>query len=118
MLKTVDIVLVAIMLCVAGWTFGTKHEAELIEERLRVVERQIAQERDTISLLEADWALLDQPYRLQRLADAFAEELGLAPLEPEQVVAPDELPAEPVRLSPEQQNLIGDLADASRSSAR
>lgn len=101
MLKTVDIVLVALMLCATAWTFGVKHEAELLEEQLRLVEREIAHERETITLLEADWSLLNQPYRLQRLASAYESELGLKPFEPTQIVGPDELPAEPVRLIPE-----------------
>ena len=45
MLKTLDIILVAIMLCAATWTFSVKHEAESIEERLRKVDAEIAMER-------------------------------------------------------------------------
>ena len=112
MLKTVDIVLVALMLCATAWTFSVKHEAELIEEQLRLVERQIAHERETISLLEADWSLLNQPYRLQRLATAFEEELGLKPFEPTQIVGPDELPAQPVRLQPQPVGEMGGFAAA------
>lgn len=111
MLKTVDIVLVALMLCATAWTFGVKHEAELMEEQLRLVEREIAHERDTITLLEADWSLLNQPYRLQRLATAFEAELGLKPFEPTQIVGPDELPAEPVRLIPEPSEEFGGFAE-------
>lgn len=118
MLKTVDILLVALMLSTAAWTFGIKHEAEVLEEQLRTVERQIAQERDSIALLEADWSLLDQPYRLQRLADAFEGELGLAPAQPEQIVLPDELPAEPVGIEPQTDTDFGDLADASQRIVR
>lgn len=112
MLKTVDIVLVALMLCATAWTFSVKHEAEIIETQLRAVERQIAHERDTISLLEADWSLLNQPYRLQRLATAFEDELVLKPFEPAQIVSPDELPAEPVRLEPIPLGEMGGFAAA------
>lgn len=112
MLKTVDIVLVALMLCATAWTFGVKHEAELIEEELRLVERQIAHERETIALLEADWSLLNQPYRLQRLTTAFEAELGLKPFEPTQIVGPHELPAPPLVVVPEADQPFGDLAAA------
>ncbi|WP_062227789.1 cell division protein FtsL [Aureimonas frigidaquae] len=108
--KTLDIILVVIMLAAATWTFGVKHEAESIEERLRVVERDIAMERDTISLLEADWSLLNQPYRLQRLADTFAEELQLKPIVPRQIVTPADLPSEPVPVVPEEPLATGNLA--------
>ena len=110
MLKTFDIVLVALMLCATAWTFGVKHEAGLLEDQLRLVEREIAHERDTIALLEADWSLLNQPYRLQRIAAAFEDELGLRPFAPEQIVAPDELPAQPVRLVPEPTVDLGGFA--------
>ena len=45
-----------------------------------------------IDLLEADWSLLNQPSRLQRLSKAFETELGLKSIEPEQMAQPDELP--------------------------
>jgi hypothetical protein len=97
MLKTLDIVLVALVLFATTWTFGVKHEAEIMEERLRVVERGIAHENETISLLEADWSLLNRPERLQRLATTFEGDLGLRPIEPRQMVTAQELPAEPAR---------------------
>ncbi|KAA0972577.1 hypothetical protein FPY71_05725 [Aureimonas fodinaquatilis] len=101
MLRPLDIVLVAVMLGAATWTFSIKHEAEAVEEALRDVDRRIGLERDTISLLEADWSLLNQPYRLQRLANAFSSDLSLVPITPEQIVGPEELPSEPVPVMPE-----------------
>lgn len=97
MLKTVDVILVVAMLSAASWTFAVKHQAGIYEDALRDIDRQIAQERDTIALLEADLSMLGQPMRLQRLADSFEAELALAPLRPEQIVSQDELPAPPVK---------------------
>ncbi|WP_336740891.1 cell division protein FtsL [Aureimonas altamirensis] len=118
MLKTLDIILVAIMLCAATWTFSVKHEAESIEERLRKVDAEIAMERETISLLEADWSLLNQPYRLQRLADIFADDLNLKTISPTQIVGPEDLPSEPVPAAPEPSALEGGLAANQRGVLR
>jgi hypothetical protein len=118
MLKTIDIVLIAIMVSAAAWTFKIKHEAELIEDQVQVVERKAALERETISLLEADWSLLNQPDRLQHLAEAFKADLALEPLRPEQIVEPDELPAEPINLVPNGTDTLGGYADNSKSLVR
>lgn len=118
MLKTVDIVLIAVMISAAAWTFKIKYEAEVIEEKVAAVERKTALERETITLLEADWSLLNQPDRLQRLAEAFKGDLGLEPLKPEQIVEPDELPAQPINLVPNPTQNLGGYADNAQSVVR
>ena len=118
MLKTLDIILVAIMLCAATWTFSVKHEAEALEARLQQVDRDIAMEKDTISLLSADWSLLNQPFRLQRLVTVFADELQLKPIAPQQIVGPEELPSAPVPAPQENDALTGGFAANTRSVVR
>lgn len=93
MLKTLNILLITVMIGAAAYTYQIKHEAELIEEAVSKVNRKIALEKETISLLQADWTLLDQPGRLQRLVEIYAGELTLQPIRPDQIVEPDELPA-------------------------
>lgn len=118
MLKTIDVVLIAVMISAAAWTFKIKYEAEMLEEQVVAIERKISLERETISLLEADWSLLNQPDRLQRLAEAFKEDLALEPLKPEQIVEPDELPAQPISLVPDETNTLGGYADNADSVVR
>ena len=118
MLKTVDIVLIAVMISAAAWTFKIKYEAEGIEQQVAAIERRIALERETITLLDADWSLLNQPDRLQRLAEAFKGDLGLEPLKPEQIVEPDELPAQPINLVPNPTQMLGGYADNSKNAVR
>ncbi|MBP0615249.1 cell division protein FtsL [Jiella mangrovi] len=93
MLKTLNILLILVMLGAAAYTYKIKHDAELLEEAIAKVDRKISLERETISLLQADWTLLDQPGRLQRLIDVYSAELELKPIQPDQIVQPDELPA-------------------------
>ncbi|MEF2074214.1 cell division protein FtsL [Consotaella aegiceratis] len=118
MLRTLDIVLIAVMISAAAWTYKIKHEAEAVEEHLDAVQHQIGQERDTIALLEADWSLLNQPDRLQRLVETYSADLGLEPMRPDQIVEPDELPAQPINLIPNPNDVLGGYADSSESVVR
>ena len=96
MMRIFNIVLVVLMLGTATWTYNVKHNAERSLAEINALEQRIALEKDTISLLEADWAYLNQPSRLQTLSDLYAEELELRPTEATQLVYPEELPAAPV----------------------
>ena len=92
MMRTLDLVLVGAMIAAATVTYQIKHAAEGKLEEVRELQAQITLQEETIDLLEADWSLLNQPSRLQRLSTAFEAELGLKPIEPWQMAEPDELP--------------------------
>ncbi len=92
MLRTFDIVLVVVMTAAATVTYSIKHRAELKLEEVRKIEAEIRLERDTIDLLKADWALLSQPNRLQKLIDAYSTDLALVPTASTQLAQPSELP--------------------------
>ena len=68
MFRTSDIVLIAVMVSAAAFTYKTKHEAEDQLARCARSRPQIRYEEDTIDLLKADWSLLTQPSRLQKLS--------------------------------------------------
>ena len=98
MFRTTDIVLIAVMVSAAAFTYSTKHRVEGQLAEVRKLEGQIRFEQDTIGVLKADWSLLTQPSRLQKLTEIYQGELELAPLEAHQIVGIDELPARPVDL--------------------
>ncbi len=118
MLKTLDIILIAVMISGAAWTYKIKHEAQLIDTELAKVEKKISLEKETISLLQADWSLLDQPDRLQTLVDAFQDQLKLQPMSPEQIVTADELPRRSIDVLPDPNKTLGGYADNSRTVVR
>lgn len=92
MLRTIDLVLVGAMIAAATVTYQIKHAAEEKLAQVRELQAEIRLQEETIDLLEADWSLLNQPSRLQRLSTAFEAELGLKPITPEQMAGPGELP--------------------------
>jgi len=86
-------------------------------ERAPVIVRTqgaITNEKETISLLNAEWSSLIRPERLQRLAE---QHLSLKRISPEQFVKINELaarvPAEPpVKLEEDGKDAIGDILKA------
>jgi hypothetical protein len=92
MLKTFDVVLICIMTAMAAVTYTIKHRAELKLEEVHRLESEIKLEKDTIELLKADWALVVQPNRLERLVNNYNEALQLQPTLSTALVQPNELP--------------------------
>ena len=67
--------------------------------RCSKIQAQIHYEEDTIDLLKADWSLLTQPSRLQKLAEIYQAELELQPVDARQIVGLDESAGEAGRTS-------------------
>jgi len=84
--RTSDVILIAVMLSAAAFTYKTKHDAEAMMERIGKLETKIQLEKDSIDVLKADWSLFTQPGRLQKLAEAYNSELGLEVTKPQQIV--------------------------------
>jgi len=112
MFRTTDIVLIAVMVSAAAFTYKTKHEAEEQLLAVRKIEQQIRFEEDSIDLLKADWSLLTQPSRLQRLAETYQTELHLEPVEAKQVVGLNDLPTRPVDIQDFSSKRLGGMADS------
>ncbi|WP_246249023.1 cell division protein FtsL [Chelativorans alearense] len=97
MFRTSDIILIAVMLSAAAFTYKTKHEAEAMMSRARELETQIQLEKDAIDVLRADRSLLTQPGRLEKLANIYKDELGLGIMDPKQIATPASLRELPFR---------------------
>lgn len=112
MLKTFDIVLIGVMTAMASVTYTIKHRAELKLEEVHRLEAEIKLEKDTIELLKADWALVSQPNRLERLVNNYSNELQLQPTLSTAIVQPSELP---MLRSQVPQPAIADAKDGDKS---
>ncbi len=111
MFRTSDIVLIAVMIAAAAFTYKTKHDAENRLDEVRKLERAIRMEEDTITILKADWSLLTQPKRLQKLAEVYQGELNLKPVEAHQFVKLDDLPAKPIQIEGPSMQPLGGMAE-------
>ena len=112
MFRTSDIVLIAVMVSAAAFTYKTKAEAEDTLSTINRLEAQLRFEEDTTDLLEADWSLLTQPSRLQKLSEIYQAELLLQPIEAHQFVGLDELPAKPVVIEDFSSQRLGGMAES------
>ena len=112
MFRTSDIVLIAIMVSAAAFTYKIKQDAEDRLATVRKIEQQIRFEEDTTDLLKADWSLLTQPSRLQKLSEIYQAELALLPVEAHQIVGLDELPSKPVEIEDFSSQRLGGMAES------
>ncbi|ESZ52322.1 cell division protein FtsL [Mesorhizobium sp. RSR565B] len=113
MFRTSDIVLIAVMVLAAALTYKAKREAEEQLASVQKIEAQIRYEEDTIDLLKADWSLLTQPSRLQKLAEIYKSQLALEPVNARQIVGLDDLPAKPLNIEDLSSQRLGGMADNS-----
>lgn len=64
--------------------FKVKYEVVEIEQKLAETKQQIAREKETIHILKAEWSHLNEPQRLQKLAEKY---LDITPMKTEQIAA-------------------------------
>ncbi len=88
----------AILGLTAFGTYTLKHDVEQTAQDLRALKAQIADEYDTINILNAEWAHLNRPERLHELARRY---LPLQPLDGSQIVPLRDVPAA-LRTPPEE----------------
>jgi cell division protein FtsL len=69
--------------------FAMKDQVRRLEGELRDLRQAMADETVAIGRLETEWAILNQPGRIARLASAH---LGLQPAQPSQIVRIDDIP--------------------------
>ena len=112
MFRTSDIVLIAVMVGAAAFTYKTKDEAENQLKAVNKIEAQIRFEEDTIDLLKADWSLLTQPSRLQKLSQVYESELKLQPVDARQIVGLNDLPVRPLSIEDITRESFGGIAEA------
>ncbi|MER9297064.1 hypothetical protein NKI38_11320 [Mesorhizobium sp. M0621] len=113
MFRTSDIVLIAVMVAAAAFTYKAKREAEEQLASVQKIHAQIRYEEDTIDLLKADWSLLTQPSRLQKLAELYKSQLELQPVSARQIVGIGDLPAKALDIQDILNGRQGGMADNS-----
>ena len=107
MFRTSDMVLIAVMVSAAAFTYKEKQEAEGQFAAVRKLQSQIRLEEDSITLLKADWSLLAQPARLQKLAEKYQPHHNHQPTDAHQFARIEEIPIRPLDIK----EIIGQSRD-------
>ncbi len=92
MFRTVDFILVGLVLVVATATYVVKYGSEIENNNIVRLEREIQTKREAIDILKANWSLLTNPARIQELAERHGEELQLDVLQSHQIITIDQIP--------------------------
>lgn len=100
MVRYINILFIFMVVVGAAAVYDVKLAAEKSASEVADLKRQINEERETIRHLKAEWSMLNQPDRLQRLVSTYNDYLVLQPLDAHQIVTVDQLPIRPVMLEP------------------
>jgi len=111
MIRVLQVVSVIAATVAAIFVFQVKYRAEKVADRAAALQRQVHQEAEAVSLLRAEWSLLNQPTRVQELVSRHAEELKLAPLDPMQIVRFDQLPPRPTGPAPDDEAALSAILE-------
>ena len=97
MLRLLHLVVIAGLVSASVYVYKIKFDAAVQAEKVAKVRRDIRREHDAIALLRAEWARLDNPARIQDLADRH---LNARPVEAAQFSDFSRLPPRPPQIVP------------------
>ena len=72
------------VIALAFWAYRENYQTQEAQARAEALQRQIADARQRLRVLNAEWAYLNRPERLRDLAEINFDKLGLLPFRPEQ----------------------------------
>ena len=73
-----------VVLFLVFWAYRENYRTQAEFNELRALQTEIGQMRESLGVLNAEWAYLNRPDRLRELATANYDRLGLMPMEPSQ----------------------------------
>ena len=89
MIRLISLLALLALAAVSTGLYKLKYRVQHLDAQAIALQKQILAEREAIRLLDADWAYLNQPDRLQALA---ARHLALVPADPKQYVGIEAVP--------------------------
>lgn len=99
----------AMVIGLAFWAYRENYQTQSAQARSVEAQRKIAEARQRLRVLKAEWAYLNRPERLRDLAEINFDRLGLLPLQPYQFGKIDQVSYPPVATLPAA-GLIGQMA--------
>ena len=97
MMRLINICVIGALVLAAAYVYKIKFESTRQAERVAKLRMEIRREHDVIAALRAEWSKLDNPLRIQALAQRH---LKLKPIEATQFDRLDRLPERPPDLVP------------------
>lgn len=97
-MRFLHLTVVAALIVAAAFVYKIKFESTMRAAEMARLAAEIKHERDAIAALRAEWALLDNPARIQGLVERH---LTLRMLDPAQIDRLDHLPERPVPPGPQ-----------------
>jgi cell division protein FtsL len=108
-IRLLNICVIAGLVAAAAYVYKVKFESTRQIERLAKLRMEVRREQDAIAGLRAEWSRLDNPARIQELANRH---LALQPIDPRQIDRLDRLPERPSQLvAPDAPDPIGVLLE-------
>jgi cell division protein FtsL len=109
-MRLLHLIVMAALVCAAVYVYKIKFDSTLQAERVAKLRSEIRRERDAIATLRAEWSQLDNPIRIQGLAQRH---LALKPIDATQFDALNRLPERPADPPPDLNDPIGAMIDLS-----
>lgn len=89
-LRITALIYMACVVCAAVGLYLVKYNVQNVQREVAGLKKELAQEKESLHLLNAEWAYLNRPQRLEQLA---SRHLDLVPLDSRQVGEVAILPA-------------------------
>jgi hypothetical protein len=96
MIRTINAIMIGTSLLGLIGVYGLKFSVEDTATLKSGLERRIERQQASLSLLEAEWAYLNQPTHVAPIVARHQDVLSLQPSKPEQFASMDKLPMRPV----------------------
>lgn len=103
-MRILHFLVIGALVFAAAYVYRIKMDSTVQTERVARLRADIRTQRDAIASLRAEWAKLQNPKRLQTLAERH---LGLKPIDPSQFGSLDNLPDRPPTVGSDGKDPIG-----------
>lgn len=95
MQRIFNVIWVALMIAGAVVTYVMKDRAGRAADHVAQLRAEIVREKEALTVLKAEWSVLDQPARLQALVQRYNSYLDLQPIDVRQLVTVADIPVKP-----------------------